>query len=63
MASLYMLDTDTCAFILRRSSQALLERIQAVPLERQVMSIAYPRQPLMNDASFRLVQFIPSYAC
>lgn len=41
MTSLYMLDTDTCAFILRRSSQALLERIRAVPLERQVMSIAY----------------------
>ena len=39
MTSLYMLDTDTCAFILRRSSQALLDRIQAVPLERQVMSM------------------------
>lgn len=39
MTSLYMLDTDTCAFILRRSSQALLTRIQAVPLERQVMSM------------------------
>jgi tRNA(fMet)-specific endonuclease VapC len=39
MTSLYMLDTDTCAFILRRSSQALLNRIQSVPLERQVMSM------------------------
>ena len=39
MTSLYMLDTDTCAFILRRSPQALLDRIQAVPLERQVMSM------------------------
>ena len=39
MTSLYMLDTDTCAFILRRSSQALLDRIQTVPLERQVMSM------------------------
>ena len=39
MTSLYMLDTDTCAFILRRSSQALLHRIQAVPLDRQVMSM------------------------
>jgi tRNA(fMet)-specific endonuclease VapC len=35
----YMLDTDTCAFILRRSSQALLDRIQAVPLEQQIMSM------------------------
>lgn len=34
-----MLDTDTCAFILRRSSQELLDRIQAVPLDRQSISI------------------------
>jgi tRNA(fMet)-specific endonuclease VapC len=34
-----MLDTDTCAFILRRSSPALLERIQAVPLQRQAVSM------------------------
>lgn len=34
-----MLDTDTCAFILRRASPALLERIQAVPLEQQVISV------------------------
>ena len=39
MSDLYMLDTDTCAFILRRTSDTLLERIQAVPLERQVMSV------------------------
>ena len=39
MTRLYMLDTDTCAFILRRSSQTLLDRIQTVPLERQVMSM------------------------
>ena len=39
MTSLYMLDTDTCAFILRRSSQAVLDRIQTVPLERQIMSM------------------------
>lgn len=39
MTRLYMLDTDTCAFILRRTSQALLDRIQTVPLELQVMSM------------------------
>jgi len=39
MTGLYMLDTDTCAFILRRSSLALLNRIQAVPLEHQCMSM------------------------
>jgi tRNA(fMet)-specific endonuclease VapC len=37
--SAYMLDTDTCAFILRRSSEVLLDRIQAVPLQQQCMSV------------------------
>lgn len=39
MSTLYLLDTDTCAFILRRSSDVLLERIQAVPLRQQAMSV------------------------
>lgn len=39
MTRLYLLGTDTCAFILRRSSPALLERIQAVPLQQQAMSV------------------------
>ena len=39
MSVLYMLDTDTCAFILRRSSDALLARIQAVPVVQQAMSV------------------------
>ena len=34
-----MLDTDTCAFILRRTSQKLLDRIQTVSLDRQSMSV------------------------
>gem|GEM_PF-2611392 len=34
-----MLDTDTCAFILRRSSPALLARIVTVPLQQQVISV------------------------
>jgi tRNA(fMet)-specific endonuclease VapC len=34
-----MLDTDTCAFILRRSSPALLQRIQRVPLQGQSISM------------------------
>lgn len=37
--SLYMLDTDTCAFILRRSSPTLLARIQDVPLQQQAASV------------------------
>ena len=39
MSSLYMLDTDICAFILRRASPTLLDRIQMTPLHRQVMSV------------------------
>ncbi len=35
----YMLDTVTCAFVLRRSSEVLLERIQRVPIEQQAISI------------------------
>ena len=35
----YMLDTDTCAFILRKSSPALMARIQTVPLQQQCMSV------------------------
>ncbi len=34
-----MLDTDTCVFILRRSSDTVLARIQAVPVAHQVMSV------------------------
>ena len=39
MSQIYLLDTDTCAFILRRSSPVLLERIQLVPLQQQSMSV------------------------
>jgi tRNA(fMet)-specific endonuclease VapC len=35
----YMLDTDTCAFILRKSSAVLLNRIQSIPLRQQCMSV------------------------
>lgn len=34
-----MLDTDTCAFVVRRSSDTLLQRIQAVPVGQQVISV------------------------
>lgn len=36
---LYMLDTDTCAFIMRGPSEALARRLQAVPLEKQAISV------------------------
>jgi tRNA(fMet)-specific endonuclease VapC len=39
MSGLHILDTDTCAFMLRRTSDPLLQRIQSVPLVQQVMSV------------------------
>lgn len=39
MSRIYMLDTDTCIFILRRSIPSLLLRIQSVPLHEQAISV------------------------
>lgn len=39
MSGLYLLDTGTCAFVLRRSSARLIERIQSVPLAQQAISV------------------------
>ena len=35
----YMLDTDICIFITRKSGATLLERIESVPLEQQCISV------------------------
>jgi tRNA(fMet)-specific endonuclease VapC len=37
-ATLYMLDTDTCIFLMRGESPALAARVQGVALQQQVMS-------------------------
>ena len=37
--SRYMLDTDICIFITRKSEPVLLERIESVPLEQQCISV------------------------
>jgi len=37
-AQLFMLDTDTCIFLMRGESQALSAKVQSVPLQQQVMS-------------------------
>lgn len=36
---IYMLDTDTCVFLMRRESEVLAERVQSVPLQQQMMSV------------------------
>jgi tRNA(fMet)-specific endonuclease VapC len=38
MGPLYMLDTDTCIFLMRGEHRALAARVQSVPLAQQVMS-------------------------
>ena len=35
----YMLDTDTCSYIMKRSSQAVLNRLQAVPVADVCISV------------------------
>ena len=36
--SLFMLDTDTCIFLMRGESEKLKSKVQAIPLKQQVMS-------------------------
>lgn len=38
MGQLFMLDTDTCIFLMRGESPALASKVQSVPLQQQVMS-------------------------
>lgn len=35
----YMLDTDTCSYIMKRSSDVLLKRLQGVPLDDVCISV------------------------
>jgi len=37
--ALYMLDTDTCSYIMKRSHPGLLEKIRQVPLQEQIVSV------------------------
>lgn len=35
----FMLDTDTCSYIIRRSNAAILQHLQAVPIDRVAISM------------------------
>jgi len=37
-AEIYMLDTDTCIFLMRGESPSLVVKVRSVPLQQQVMS-------------------------
>jgi tRNA(fMet)-specific endonuclease VapC len=37
--SRYMLDTDTCSYIMKRSSEAVLKRLQKVPVSEVCISV------------------------
>jgi predicted nucleic acid-binding protein len=39
MPARYMLDTDTCSYIMKRSSQAVIRRLQAIPVADVCMSV------------------------
>jgi tRNA(fMet)-specific endonuclease VapC len=39
MAARYMLDTDTCSYIMKRSSQAVVKRLRAVPVPDVCISV------------------------
>lgn len=39
IATVYMLDTDTCIFLMRGESPELAAHVQSVPLQQQVMSV------------------------
>jgi tRNA(fMet)-specific endonuclease VapC len=41
----FMLDTDTCIFLMRGESPALAVKVQSVPLQQQVMSAATFTEP------------------
>ena len=39
MAARYMLDTDTCSYIMKRSSQPLMKRLRAIPVTSVCISV------------------------
>ncbi len=53
----YMLDTDTCSYIMKRSSQAVLNRLQAVPVTDVCISVITKSELLYGvEVSPRRVQ-------
>lgn len=36
---MYLLDTDTCSYVMKRSNAALLDRLCKVPIEEQAISV------------------------
>lgn len=59
----YMLDTDTCSYIMKRSHPAVLKRLQAVPLNDVCMSIITKAELLYGiDVSPRRAQDAAAFA-
>ena len=53
----YMLDTDTCSYIMKRSNQAVLKRLQAIPVTDVCMSVITKSELLYGvEVSPRRVQ-------
>ena len=64
---LYMLDTDTCSYIMKRSHPLLLKRLQAVPVTDVCVSVVTKAEllhgvevsPRRNQDAAALVAFLP----
>lgn len=48
--SRYMLDTDTCSYIMKRSNDSVLRRLQAVPVHDVCISVITKSEALVLPA-------------
>ena len=66
-AARYMLDTDTCSYIMKRSHPLVLKRLQAVPVTDVCMSVVTKAEllygvevsPRRNQDAAALAAFLP----
>ena len=59
----YMLDTDTCSYVMKRSNPAVLRRLQAVPVKDVCMSVVTKSELLYGvEVSPRRAQDVAALA-
>ena len=56
MSARYMLDTDTCSYIMKRSSQPVMKRLRAVPVTSVCISVITKSELLYVEVSPRHMQ-------
>ena len=63
MMARYMLDTDTCSYVMKRSNAAVLRRLQAVPVADVCMSVVTKSELLYGvEVSPRRAQDVAALA-